>query len=84
MKKGTITWIPVSTGELPPATEAGREATNMDGTSDRVLVKCTDGFERFARYMNNKHLMRWNVEGCAGQPADFVTHYAYINSPDEK
>lgn len=77
--KGTITWIPVSSGQLPVATEDGYNTTHINGTSDRVLVQCVDGEERFARYINNKHLTQWSIVGCTGQPADFVTHFAYIN-----
>jgi len=75
-----INWLPV--GEfLPESTKKGFEATSVRGTSDRVLIFCNDNVERFGRYIHGQ-LNRWNVEGCAGQSADFVTHFAYLKEPE--
>lgn len=83
-----IAWIPVAAGKLPEPSKRGHKETSSEGASDRMLVMCKDGQERFARYYNQTHLASdftfWNVEGCAGQPKDFVTHYAYLTLPAQK
>ena len=76
-----IDWLPVSEGFLPAETEEGYNATMVRGTSNRVLVFCRDGVERFGRYVHGQ-LKSWNVEGCAGQPEDFVTDFAYLKDPE--
>jgi hypothetical protein len=79
-EKTKIHWIPVSK-DLPHSTEGGYTATLVRGTSDRVLIFCKDGQERFGRYVHGT-MKNWNVEGCAGQPDDYVTNFAYLNKPE--
>ncbi len=76
-------WISVKTGQTPAVRENSKEETGIQGVSERVLVMCKDGMHRFATHINFPYYKHWNVEGCAGQPDDFVTHYSELTFPEE-
>jgi len=77
-----IHWIDVKkSNERPEESEKALKETFIDGLSERVLVYTKDKRENFARYHTTTK--NWMVEGTTGFPNDYVTHFAYINSPNK-
>lgn len=71
-----------ATSNFPPVSKKAEEETMVQGSSDRVIVRCSDGVVRFARY---SHVLKsWLVEGCSGIMDDFVREFAYIFPPEQK
>ena len=79
--KTTINWIPVKPGfQLPEPSDKAFNFTKIKGCSDRVLVFCSDGEIRFARYY--KIISDWAVEGCGGKRDGFVVYWS-VNTTEE-
>lgn len=80
VSKTPIAWIDVNKSDVrPEATKQSLKETFIDGASERVMVHTKDGREHFARY--HVTTQNWMVEGTTGFSNDYVTHFAFINSP---
>lgn len=78
--KNQINWISVKSGQLPEPSDKAFNFIKIKGCSDRVLVFCSDGEIRFARY--HEIFSDWNVEGCGGKRDGFVLYWA-LNITEE-